>query len=235
MLIIQIALNLLTLVFNFPMSNQDLPTASSVIQRCENAYTNAEKYLDSGKVVTSFNDGKMQPNSTAIFFKTAYSKSGLFNYEFYKLGLSNSLYIINRGNDNITKTWWGINNKIKTNNSLEEALLNAQGVSTLSSTLIPKMLLTRSPAIGLNFFKITNNHVLLKAEDVEGTMCYKIIASYNNGNTTIFIDKINYLIRKVVIDQVIKNISFHTEYFFRPYISTSEDVFQFRPYRTIKL
>lgn len=210
-------------------------TISTLIERTGDAYAKTVRYLDSGKVVSTFKNAGISPTSTAIYFRTAYSDAGPFNFEYYKLGQSNSLYIINRDKKRMVQSWWGINNKTRTYLTLDEALAAAQGVSTLASTMIPKFLLVKDGALGLNIFNEMRDHLLLQPEMINKTLCYKLSGSYKTGTAIVWIGQNDFLIRKIHIDQTIKNIEFHTEYFFTPYNSSDNAEFQFRPNRTIKL
>ncbi len=214
---------------------KDPITVSTLIENTGHAYAKMVRYLDSGKVVSTFKNAGIPPTSTAIYFKTAYTDAGLFNFEYYKLGQSNSLYIINRDKKRMVQSWWGINNKTRTYFTLDEALNAAQGVSTLASTMIPKFLFVKDGALGLNIFNQMKDHLLLQPEMINNTLCYKLAGSYKTRNAVIWIGQKDFLIRKVNIDQTIKNIEFHSEYFFTPYNSADNTEFEFRPNRTIKL
>lgn len=214
---------------------KDPITISTIIENTEYAYSNTARYLDSGKVVSTFKNAGIRPTSTAIYFKTAYLNTGPFNFEYYKLGQSNSIYIINRDKNKIVKSWWGINDKTRTYASIEEALNTARGVSTLASTMIPKFLFAKSGILGLNIFNEMRDRILLQEEIINNVLCYKLSGSYKTGTAVIWIGQKDFLIHKVDIDQTIKNVEFHTEYFFTPYDSPDNAEFQFRPNRTVKL
>lgn len=105
------------------------------------------------------------------------------------------------------------------------ALNTAQGVSPLTSTMIPKFLLAKSCTPGPNIFNIMKDHVLAAPEIVSKILCYKLSGSYKNGAAIIWISQKDFLIRRVDIDQTIKNIEFHTEYFlFENLLSGTEKI-----------
>lgn len=69
------------------------------------------------------------------------------------------------------------------------------------------------------------DHVLAAPEIVSKILCYKLSGSYKNGAAIIWISQKDFLIRRVDIDQTIKNIEFHTEYFlFENLLSGTEKV-----------
>ena len=83
-----------SLFFNYFVYAQNY-SATEVINKSKAAYGTIQTYFDSGKVVSSFYNNS-RPHSNAKYFKTSYSSNGLFNFEYYVLGQSNSLYVINQ-------------------------------------------------------------------------------------------------------------------------------------------
>jgi len=210
-------------------------TAATVVQKTEYAYSTTSRYLDSGKLVVTVTNALKTPTSTAIYYRTAYTTKGPFNFEFYKLGQSNSLFIVNRDNVGNTNCWWGINDKTRKYDHLLDALAEAQGISTLTSTMIPKFLFARDGKRGPNLFKEMYDLILLQQENINGIECYKISASYKTGSAIVWIGQTDFLIRKVEMHQIMKGIDFLTEYFITPYQTTNDAEFRFRPNRSIKV
>lgn len=84
--------------------------AAAIINKTENNYAALLNYFDSGKVIVSFYNNK-HPFKKALLFKTSYTSSGLFNFEYYEVGKSNSLYVINKSLDKV-RSWWGVTNEL---------------------------------------------------------------------------------------------------------------------------
>jgi hypothetical protein len=157
-------------------------------------------YVDSGKLIhTIINNGST--TKTALIFRTAYTNNGDFNFEYYKVGQSNSLYTINRS-ANVVKTWWGIMNRETTDPNISHALLTAAGVSSSTSALIPEFLL-RVDFKGRNFYRQLKTHTLEGEEKINGTDCYKIKGNGIYGASMIWISKKDFLIRKIDLEKTV--------------------------------
>lgn len=85
---------------------KDTTSAVTIINKSKAAYANLPIYLDSGKVVESMYNND-HPSKTAKVFRTAYTNTSEFNFEYYEVGKSNSLYTINRSSG-VVKSWWGV-------------------------------------------------------------------------------------------------------------------------------
>ncbi len=213
--------------------------AKDIMDSSKNAYINLEMYQDSGKVLQEVYNLPNQRNSyeKAIYFKTDYASRGLFNFEYYEVGRSNSLYVINRGINYKVQSWWGITNVTKTDISLESPLLAAVGVSSLTSTIIP-MLLLPNTTFHSSIFTQLKDEKLIDVEDINGNQCYRIDGNYlTSGTIKIWISKDDFLIRKIEIDKKVKDFRVKSTYQYFPktplYIDAS--VFEFRPNRKVKL
>lgn len=124
----------------FPVK-RDTTSAATIINKSKAAYAKLPLYLDSEKVVESMYNND-HPSKTAKVFRTAYTNSGEFNFEYYVVGKSNSLYTINRSSG-VVKSWWGVTNKVTTPATINLALAGATGVSSRTAALIPDLLLTK--------------------------------------------------------------------------------------------
>jgi len=178
-------------------------SADSVFKKSQFAYAHLKTYLDSGKIVQSFSNLE-HPHKTAKLFKTAYADNGDFNFEYYDLDASYSLYTINR-TANVVKTWWGVTNKIETPAKLATPLATALGVSARSSTMIPALLLTVDFGEKTNLYHTIKTPVLVADEVVNGVTCYKVAGTERDGQSkiTIWIAKTDFLIRKIETDVVV--------------------------------
>jgi hypothetical protein len=174
-------------------------SADSILHKSALIYSKLNTYLDSGKSVSTFHTER--PRKTAKYFKTAYSRNGQFNFEYYEAGKSNSLYVINRNAD-IVKTWWGVSNKTLSPATLLIALAGAAGVSSGTTYFIPSLLLT-------NDFKKTNLYQkvfspeLKESEEINGVDCYQVKCVYIKKNLTVWIAKKDFLIRKIETESTI--------------------------------
>jgi hypothetical protein len=184
-------------------ASADTVDVATIIDRSEKAYHQLSVYLDSGKVINAY-DISGRVNKTAKLFKTAFSNNGDFNFEYYELGKSNSLYTINRS-ANIVRSWWGVTNKlVDPAPSLRLALSGALGVSSGTSMLIPGILLTNDISLKVSFYHTLGATELNGSEVVNGVDCYKMKSIAKNGRkTTTWVAKKDYFIRKIETEYII--------------------------------
>jgi len=223
-----------SLFFNYFVYAQNY-SATEVINKSKAAYGTIQTYFDSGKVVSSFYNNS-RPHSNAKYFKTSYSSNGLFNFEYYVLGQSNSLYVINQSK-NLVQSWWGITNHTKSYNSINMPLAAAAGVSSLLSTLIPKLLLP-SKTSQQSWLESLASPTLIGTEIINGTSCFVISGKdVLQNDIKIWIADKDFLIRRLIIDMKLTNFNVKSTYQFFPYqpTDTIETLFVFRPNRQIEL
>lgn len=211
-------------------------TAQEVFAKSQAVYENAVFYLDSGKVFQQFYDLE-QPFEKAKYFKTAFDRQGRFNFEFYELGYSNSLMVINRDGNKLAQSWWGVTNKILKDQALEALLSSAGGVSSRTSIQIPELLFPNNDILGESIFLSTKNAQLDTDETINGTLCHKIKGSGFEGNIIIWIAKNSYLIKRVETDQKVNNFRVKSTFDYNSSLPTTldEQAFEFRPNRKVKL
>lgn len=177
----------------FAQSKADSVKATEIISKSENAYAHLKTYVDSGKLIqTMITNGNA--SKTALIFKTAYANTGGFNFEYYKVGQSNSLYTINR-TDSVVKTWWGIMNREERKKNISGALYAALGVSSNTSVIVPELLM-QADFEGRNYYRQLKSYVFDGIEQVNGNDCYKIKCGAH-GSAIVWIAKKDYLIRKI--------------------------------------
>jgi hypothetical protein len=177
-------------------------SADSVFKRSQFTYAHLKTYLDSGKIVQSYYNLD-HPYKKAKLFKTAYVNTGDFNFEYYDIGSSSSLYTINR-TAGLVKSWWGVTNKIETPAKLTTPLSAALGVSARSSTIVPALLLTTDFNEKSNIYHAIKNPVLNGEEILNGITCYKISGTErDDSEVTIWIATTDFLIRKIQTDIVV--------------------------------
>lgn len=227
---------LLFIAFEFSINCLFAQNITEIISQSEAKYKGSKTYFDSGKAVNYFYN-LPHPFSNAKIFKTAYSKIGLFNFEYYVLGNSNSLCIIHQGEDKKVQSWWGITDKLETDQSLLFSLYAQKGVSSSTSTLIPELLYAFNNTYG-NVFHTIKDPALQSTEDVNGKLCFKIVGNLKTeGTIKIWIAEEDYLIRKIETDHPVKEFRVKTLYQFFPYEVKKTDTgqFVFKPYRQITL
>ncbi|KLT63867.1 hypothetical protein [Pedobacter sp. BMA] len=172
-------------------------SVQQIFEQSEKKYASLKNYLDSGKVITEFYNREV-PSKSSIKFKTAYSKTEGFNFEYYIPNKSNSLYIINK-TGNVVKSWWGIRNKVESPVSLSAALSAAAGVSSSTSYIVPAVLFPEEWK-EKNIFKNVKA-VVSGSENVNGEECYVIEGKRSEHEAIkLWISKTDFMIRKINTD-----------------------------------
>ncbi|MDB5159243.1 MAG: hypothetical protein JWR50_3950 [Mucilaginibacter sp.] len=184
----------------FAQTREDTLKAADIISKSENAYAHLKTYADSGKLIQTMVVNGME-SKTALIFKTAYTNTGGFNFEYYTVGKSNSLYTINR-TDNVVKTWWGITGQESTPKGISNAIAAAAGVSSSTSTIIPELLMPNDFKMR-NCFQLLKTYTLAGVEPVNGKACFKIKGDGAFGITAIWVGKKDFLIMKIETEKVI--------------------------------
>jgi hypothetical protein len=175
-------------------------TIDSVIKRSERSYASLNTYLDSGKVISDFYSGSY-PHKSAKIFRTAYSDTEGFNFEYYEPNKSNSLYTVNKKGKTV-KTWWGVTNELTTDRTFSMAIASMTGVSSGVATIVPRLLFPKQLSPGRNIF---NSFVpdSSGSEFVNGLPCYKITGKdKQKDKVTVWVAKSDFLIRKVETDRI---------------------------------
>jgi hypothetical protein len=223
---------LLCSLLSYSMFSQN---PENIIKLCEDVYRKTEFYQDSGRVFVEFYDIK-NPNEKALYFKTSYSKNGLFSLEYYESGRSNSLFTMVRDSTGKAKSWWGITQKIDDKSELSYMLSGQHGVSSTVSTNIPNLLFSDVTAYYL--FKTFEPTKPLEFEKINGENCYKIYGKrFQNEETIYWISTSSFLIKKIFRDTPVTNFRVRTTYDYSSHTPTgiSKDNFIFRPFRKVKL
>jgi len=198
-------------------------TAEQILSRMAETYAKCKSYRDSGVVKTLFisenrNHTNVEP------FKTAFSRPDRFRYEYTED--EKLQYIVWSKGDEI-KTWsFG---KVKNAKSFSNAIAGATGSSSGSSLTIPALLLREK--IRAKRLTDLENPKLLEEAKIGGVFCFRVSGKLVNSDTTIWIEKSSFLVRK--IEKANKFDAFRTEST-TTYDSVinekiAEEVFKFNP------
>lgn len=179
---------------NISIQISDIITANYLMLKVEEIYSSAISYRDTGIVSTKYITDEYKLDEKP--FKTTFNRSGLYRYEYYKIGDENSRYIIHRDENMVVKTWRG--NTEETKESLSLAIVEASGISSGSAFNIPSLLMPVELGFK-NILRILENIEIIESESIEGNDCYKLTGNIYNMETiyTIWIQKNNFLIRRI--------------------------------------
>jgi outer membrane lipoprotein-sorting protein len=180
----------------------DEMTAGQILKRMGDAYAGCKSYRDSGVSKSVFNLPD-QTFSQEKPFQTAFARPDRFRFEYRETrrGGPEDRYIIWRRGDEV-RTWWDVTPGVKEAKSLAFALGAAAGVSSLTSHMIPSLLLPEELA-GRNLSALAGAK---RIEDgrIEEVDCYRIEGKYGSLSLTLWIDKERFLVRRIDSTQQIK-------------------------------
>jgi hypothetical protein len=224
-----------TLLFSFLSHSMFSQNTENIIKLCEEVYKKTEFYQDSGRVFVEIYNTKI-PSQKALYFKTSYSQNGLFSFEYYESGHSNSLFTVVRDFTEKTKSWWGVTQKIDDKSELSYILSGQHGVSSTVSTNIPNLLF--SDKIAYYLFKTFEPTKPMEFEKINGENCYKIYGKrFQSEEIVYWISTSSLLIKKIFRDTPVTNFRVRTTYDY--YSFTPRDIsknnFIFRPFRKVKI
>ena len=172
----------------------DVLTVRQIIERMAKTYSTCKSYRDSGVVKTIFIQlwGKRTAEKP---FTTAFVRPDRFRYEYRDNSHTNpNSYIVWRKAQEV-QTWWFINSVVEKQESLDMALAGATGVSGGSAHTIPALLLPNE----IGGRRITDITEMKRVDDVklEKTDCFRIEGKFAGNPTTLWIDKVTFLIRRI--------------------------------------
>lgn len=178
--------------------NSIKPSAHEVLHQMAQTYASCKTYQDIGTVTDTYNASKGNSWNSTTHFRTAFARPLHFRFEFIsgdnRLG-DNTHYIMWTSNDQVY-TWWTVEPKVKKEESISLAIAGATGISSGSAHTVPRLLLPNK----VSGWVLTNlqNPSLMLTETVDSRVCYKIDSHDRGRMVSVWIDKQNHLIRKIV-------------------------------------
>jgi hypothetical protein len=224
-----------TLLFSFLSSSVFSQNPENIIELCEDAYKRTAFYQDSGRVFVEIYNNK-SPSEKALYFKTSYSQNGLFSFEYFESGHSNSLFTVVRDFTGKTKSWWGVTQKIDDESDLSYVLSGQHGVSSTVSTNIPNLLFSDKSSYYL--FKTLEPTKPLEFEKINGENCCKIYGKrFKNEEMIYWISTSSLLIKRIFTDRPVADFRVRTTFDYTSFTpkGISKDNFIFQPSRKVKL
>ncbi len=176
-------------------------TAQQILDKMAAAYATCKSYRDSGVVTNDFGP---RPGSGATYprhvdvkpFRTAFVRPDLFRFEYDNPTPEKSYIIWAKRGD--VRTWWYVKPGVEKQPSLGEAVAGATGVSSGSAHIIPSLLLP--DRIGGRKLTAMTDLKRLPDEVVEQTLCFKLEGKYVNRPTTLWLEKADFLLVRMVQD-----------------------------------
>lgn len=192
-------------------------TAEDIFSRMKKVYANAQTYQDKGlvKVVIRF------PERNHIVkkpFSTAFIRPNRFRFEYKEVKslFKASTFIVYQNGESI-KAYWDLDEGISQIKTVGEALATATGISGGSARTVPTMLLPDESRF--------RNAILLYSpkraadEVIDGIECYRIEDPSDYRDLTLWIDKEEFLLRKIYVERDLKDSQAKTTTTYKPILN----------------
>ena len=178
-----------------PPVNPELPAAPDILATMAAAYAKCETYADAGTATTTLttSDGIAKAKSVKPF-TTSFVRNGGFRFQFSESDEPNSLYVVWTDGKSVL-TWWDLNQKIESEESLGLALAGATGVSSGSAHTIPSLLIPDQ--VGGRALTAITHPTRGSDSEIDAAPCFVIHGSYGDDPITLWIEKQTYLIRRI--------------------------------------
>ena len=176
-------------------------TAQQILERMATSYATCKSYRDAGVVTNDFGlragAGATYPRHIDVKpFRTAFVRPERFRFE-YDDSTPEKPYIV-WANAEAVRTWWYVKPGAEAQPSLSDALAGATGVSSGSAHTIPALLLP--DRIGGRKLTAMTDLKRLPDDVVEQIPCYKLQGKFANRPTTLWLEKANFLLVRMVQD-----------------------------------
>jgi outer membrane lipoprotein-sorting protein len=195
-------------------SRPDDPAARQILDETINVYANCRSYRDTGVATSVFHKTSGAIHTTERPFATAFVRPDRFRFEFNHreqvirdpLGDRLSRYII-WSNGKEVQTWWDIKPGIEKPESLSFAVGAAAGVSGVTSSTIPGLLMPKQIGAGkLTLIKYRGGFALDEEGQFDAHECYRIIGEWGKLPMTVWIDKQSYLVRRIDTQNPVRDL-----------------------------
>ena len=193
-------------------------TAVDILSRMKKVYANAQTYQDKGlvKVVICFPD---RDHTVKKPFTTAFIRPSRFRFEFKEIDplLKTSKFIAYQNGQDI-KAHWDLDEGVSQITSIGEALAAAAGISGGSARTVPTMLLPEESHFR-NAILFFSSPKRAADEVIEGIDCYRIEEQNDYRDLTLWIDKEEFLLRKMYKEQDLENSRAETTTTYKPILN----------------
>ncbi len=174
--------------------NGDGLSEDDIIKKVEKEHGNLTTYRDNSTATMNYTT--TPPLTVVKNSKLVFSSDGRFRYEYYEQGKANTKYIIHRDASMKVTSWWAVTGETKIDDSIEDPLASATGVSDMTAFIVPTLLLP-DEFQEHNLFKTLTSLERGKDETIDGRECYLITGrNLQNDLCNIYILKDSYLIRR---------------------------------------
>lgn len=195
--------------------------ARDILVKTAQAYRTSKSYTDTGTVQTVFQKPSREWTQE-MYFRTAYVApfDFLFELSIDRSGNRETRYLIGHDQGGVA-AWFGAKPELtKGITSIYQALDAAAGVSRDASGMIPGLIFPGTN-LGGDIVRLTDATRLEDAQ-IDGYDCFQLRGYRwpNTGRpTTVWIEKENFLIRRVYEEQELKDVTTKTTWFYTPAVN----------------
>ncbi|SHO50104.1 hypothetical protein [Desulfopila aestuarii] len=206
-------------------------TANEILSRMKKVYANAQTYQDKGlvKIVIRFPE---RVHTVKKPFATAFNRPSRFRFEFKNIEpfVKTSTFIAYQNGQDI-RAHWDLDEGVSQIKTIGDALATAAGISGGSARTVPTLLLQEESRF--------RNAILLYSprrtadEVIDGIDCYQIEDPNDYRDLTLWIDKKEFLLRKIYQYQDLQNSKNEATTTYNPILNgvVTEKMLEFDPFR----
>ena len=226
---------LLCSLLAFPMANTAIAndlTAEEILSRMKKVYANARTYQDKGlvKVVIRFPE---KTHTVKKPFTTAFIRPDRFRYEYKEIkSLVTTSKFVAYLNGQDLNVYWDLDEGASQIETIGDALAAAAGISAGSARTVPTMLLPNKSRFrnAILFFSSPKRAV---DEVIDGVNCYQIEDPGDYRDLTVWVDKEEFLLRKMYVEMDLKDSRAETTTTYKPILNgeVTDKMLEFDPPR----
>lgn len=204
--------------------------ARTILNRTRRAYRTARSYVDSGHVQTIYTSPAHE-HTGETRFSTAYAAPHDFRFESRMGDFGNiEVHFIAWRDEDSVKSWMSTSPQLVENlDSIERVLDAGAGISRDTSGMIPGLIIPGTK-LGGDIVRL-KDPVRLDDETIDGVDCYLVRGTRfpHKGPTSVWIDKQDYLVRRVYEESDVGGTVTRTTWFYQPEINltVTPDRFEF--------
>lgn len=205
----------------FSFANRSLAdglTAIDILSRMKKVYANAQTYQDKGlvKVVIHFPE---RDHTVKKPFTTAFIRPNRFRFEYREIKplVKTSKFIAHQNGQDI-KAYWDLDEGVSQIKTIGDALAAAAGISGGSARTVPTMLLPDESHFR-NAILFFSSPKRAADEVIDGIECYRIEDPNDYRDLTLWIDKEEFLLRKMYVEKDLKDSQAETTTTYKPILN----------------
>ena len=149
------------------------PSAAEILKASAQVYARCTTYQDEGTVTSVFKS-KDFDHKGEKHFTTAFSRANGFRFEFWEKDVADVFrrFVVAKAGSEV-KSWWSLDQKVRTNPSLADALSTATGISGGAAYTVPSTLAAEGAWKGQTWTTV-GGAVRVEDKNLDGAPCFRI-------------------------------------------------------------